>query len=305
MGEGVGGGTVKGHLGADAHTDDHVADLAYDMIGQKAPGIVLQHRVDDAVKGHERAQPHQDLGTRIGPDQHVDRGLGGEGAQENGTGDRGLGIGVGEPGVEGRHRCVEDEGHQDHRVGEPPLTQRAEQKGPRLHAVEDDPAEQQDAARDMDHEVAERSTHGRRLLRREDQISGGEGHDLPGHQEGKPIAGEDHAESAAHVQERGHMLLGPPDVQRVNRADQRHDGEDPGEHQAELVDLAEQERRTGEIEGAVVSGRQGRHVGDGEQRNQDQPSLAQASAEPRDQQGADDEQQPGMNPVSHSSPRAA
>ena len=306
VGEGVRRGPVEGHLRADADADHHVAHLADDMVGQQPPAVVLEHRVDYPVDGHHRPQPDQGLGARKCPDQHVDRGLGGKGAQENGAGDGGLGIGVGEPGVQRRHRRVDDEGDQDKHEGEPAFPgQGSDQEGPGLQAEEHDAAEQQHAAGDMHHEIAEPGGDRRLPPRREDQVGGRKRHDLPGHEQGEPIPGEDHSEGAAHVQVGGHVLFRPLHVKRVDRADQRHDGEHPGEHQAQLVHLADEQLHAGEIVDPVVSGRHRRHGGNGEQRDADQPCLAPAPAEKGDRRGAEDEKQPGMDPLNHSSPRPA
>ena len=306
VGEGVGGGPVEGHLRADADAHHHVAHLADDVVGQQPPAVVLEHRVDHPVDGHHRPQPDQGLGARKGSDQHVHRGLGGKGAQENGAGDGGLGIGIGEPGVQRRHRRVDHEGDQDQQEGEPAFPgQGPDQEGSGLQAEEHDPAEQQHAAGDMHHEIAEPGGDRRLPPRREDQVGGRERHDLPGDEQGEPVPGEDHAKGAAHVQVGGHVLFRPLHVKRVDRADQGHDGEHPGEHQAQLVHLADEQLHAREIEGAVVSGRHRRHGGDGEQRDADQPGLAPAPAEKGDRRRAEDEKQPGMDPLNHSSPRPA
>ena len=306
VGEGVRRGAVEGQLRADADARHHVAHLADDVVGQKPPAVVLEHRVDHPVDGHRRPHPDQGLGARKGPDQHVNRGLGGEGAQENGAGDGGLRVGVGEPGIQRRHRRVDHEGDQDEQEGEPALpAQGPDQEGAALQAEEHDAAEQQHAPGDMHHEIAEPGADRRLAAAGEDQVGGRERHDLPGHEQGEPVPGEDHAERAAHVQVGGHVLFRPLHVEGVDHADQGHDGEHQGEHQAQLVHLADEQLHAGEIEGAVVSGRHRGHVGDGEQGDEDQPGLAPASVEKGDRRRAEDEKQSGMDPLNHSSPRPA
>ena len=306
MREGMGGGAVQRHLGADPDADHHIADLADDVIGQQAAAVVFQDRVDHAVERHGGAQPDQYLGPGIGADKHVDRGFRGKGAEENGPGHRRFRIGVGEPGVERRHRGIEDEGNQDQRVGKPAaVLQGAEQVGAGFHAVQDDPAEQQHAAGDMNHEIAHARPHRRSLTGREDQIGGREGHDLPRHQQGEPVTGEDHAKGGPDIKKGGDMLGGPVDMQAIDATDEGHNGEHPGEHQAEFVDLADQQWHAEELEAAEFPRGHGGHGGDRRHGNHQQPDLKQPPLEQRQDQRPDHEHQRRVDPVSHNNPRPA
>ena len=112
MGKGVGASAVDGHLAAKPDPGDHVADLTDDVVGEQLPGVVLQHGIDHAVEGHDDAQQQQDFHSGKAAAEGIDRGLGGEGAEENRTGDGGLAVGVRQPGMQGRHGGVEEEADQ-------------------------------------------------------------------------------------------------------------------------------------------------------------------------------------------------
>ncbi len=113
VGEGMGRGTVQRNGRAHAHARHHVAHLTDDVISQKPSDVIGQHRVDHAPKRHDRSKHHQKFGSRKPPDQGVDRGLGGECAKKNGSGDRGFWVGVGEPCMEGGHGRIDQKADQD------------------------------------------------------------------------------------------------------------------------------------------------------------------------------------------------
>ena len=118
VGEGMGGGAVQRHLGADADAGNHEADLVDDAVGEDAPHVVFQQRIDDAVEHHEQPDPDQDLGAGEAAYQHVHRGLGGEGGEEHRAAPRGFRVGVGQPGRQRRCAGVDQEADQDQPVGD-------------------------------------------------------------------------------------------------------------------------------------------------------------------------------------------
>ena len=97
----VGAGSVHGHGRADADAADHVSDLRHDVVGQNAPGIVLDGGVKHAVETHDAAADGQHIKAGEAPGQNVDRGLRGKRAHKHGARDRGLRISVRQPGVQG------------------------------------------------------------------------------------------------------------------------------------------------------------------------------------------------------------
>ena len=171
--------------------------------------------------------------------------------------------------------------------------------------MQDDPAEQQHATGYMNHEIAHARPHRRTLTGCEDQIGGSEGHDLPRHQQGEPVTGEDHAQGASDIKKGGHMLGGVADMQAVDATDEGHDGEDPGEHQAEFVDLADQQLHAEELKAAEIPRGHDGHGGNRQRWNHQQPDLKQPPLEQRQDQRPHDEQQCGVDPVSHNNSRPA
>ena len=101
------------------------------------------------------------------------------------------------------------------------------------------------------------------------------------------------------------MLAGARQVQRVDRSDQRHDGENGGEDDAQLVDLGDQDFLPDELRRAVAARLHREHGEDRQRRDQQQIGLADRPFQEGDRQGAENEQQGGMDEVSHNSPRAA
>ena len=139
----------------------------------------------------------------------------------------------------------------------------------------------------------------------EDQIGRGKRHTFPEQEQCQVVAGEYHAERTADVDECSHMLAGVRQMQRVDHPDQRHDGENGGEDDTQLVDLRDQDFLPDDLRSAVVARLHREHGEDGQRRDQKQVRLADWPSQEGDRQGAENEQQRGMDKVSHSSPRAA
>ena len=70
------------------------------------------------------------------------------------------------------------------------------------------PPSKDDAAGDMDHEIAEPGADRLLAALGEDQIGRGKRHAFPEQEQGQVVAGEHHAERAADVDESRHMLAG-------------------------------------------------------------------------------------------------
>lgn len=145
-----------------------------------------------------------------------------------------------------------------------------------------DAAEQDDAAGDMDHEIAEPGPDRRPATLREDQIGGSERHALPEQVEGQVVTGKHHAKRAADIDECRHVLAGIRQMQRVDHADQRHDGENGGEDDAELVHLCDQDLLPDEPRFAIAARLHRKHDKDRQRRDQKQIGFADRPAEERD-----------------------
>ena len=113
VGEGVGASPVDGQVGADPDPGHHVTDLADDVIGEQPARIVLEHGIHHPVKRHHHTERHQDLKAGEPAAQGVYGGLGGERAEEHRPIERGFAVGVGKPGVQRRHRRVQEKPGQD------------------------------------------------------------------------------------------------------------------------------------------------------------------------------------------------
>ena len=92
---------------------DHVTDLADDVVSEQAAAVVLQHRVNDAVKGHRHSQRHQNFHPGKTAAESIDGCFGRERAHEDGAVESGFAIGVGQPGMQGRHGGVENKPDHD------------------------------------------------------------------------------------------------------------------------------------------------------------------------------------------------
>ena len=166
MAKGVSAAAVQRQRRTHAHRGHHVANLADDMVGQQPANVVLQDGIDHAVKGHHHAGPQQHLGAREEADKHVYRGLGGEGAQEHAAGNRGFRVGIRQPGVQRRHRGVNDDAQKNEPEGRArrfALCQSRQAGFTAVQQVDQNAAEQQRAAQNMDQQIA---VPGRLRLRR-------------------------------------------------------------------------------------------------------------------------------------------
>ena len=92
--EGVSGGTVQRHVGADADTADHEASLTDDMVAEQTAHIIFHDSVAGSVECHECTQPHEELVTGQHADKGIDGYLRGEGAHEYAAGDGAFRIGI-------------------------------------------------------------------------------------------------------------------------------------------------------------------------------------------------------------------
>ncbi len=116
--EGVRGGAVQRHRGPDADRHDHETDLVDDRIGEDAPHIVLEQRIDNAVEDHVKADRDEDVGTREADQQREYRCLGGECRQEYRAARAGLGVGVGDPGRKRWGTGIDQEADEDQPLAE-------------------------------------------------------------------------------------------------------------------------------------------------------------------------------------------
>ncbi len=241
VGEGMGRRPVHGQVRSDADPGHHVSDLADDVIGQHPADVVFDDGVADAEDGHGRSHDGQDLKSGKSARQDVYRRFRRKGAEEYGAFDGRLRIGVGKPGVERQYGGIQGKPAEDQVFGEPRVgrSDAVEGKTPRLVVVEHHPGKKEESAEDMNEEVAESRVD--RLFRPPvpDEEDGGKGHDLPEDEQGEVVAGKDRAQRTSHIQESGDVVPAFLDMERIEGAEKGHDGEHPGEYQAQFIDPSE------------------------------------------------------------------
>ncbi len=125
------------------------------MIGEQTPGIVFKNGIDNTVQGHDHPQGNENIKAGKGTDQSVDGGFSGIGAHEYRTDHGGAAIGIGKPGMQGRHGGIEQKTGQDKIFGQACrlLMKTDKGNGSGLVIVEKDTAEQHQAAGHMDEKI--------------------------------------------------------------------------------------------------------------------------------------------------------
>jgi hypothetical protein len=88
----------------------------------------------------------------------------------------------------------------------------------------------------VDEQVAQRRPLGAGGAAVQYQHDGCDGHQLPANDQGEKVTGEDHAEGAASVQQRRHLLGPVAQVQREDAAQEGQDAEHVAEDEAQVID---------------------------------------------------------------------
>ena len=128
MTKGVGHSTIDRHHCPDAHATYHESHLVDNAVGQNASHIIFQQGINNPVNHHDASHHDEYLPARESPNQCIDRSFRGIGTENNASCHSGLRVGVGEPGVYGRDRSVEQNSSEDKVIGQVPFS----------HGVEDD-----------------------------------------------------------------------------------------------------------------------------------------------------------------------
>ncbi len=113
VGVSVSHSTVDAHGRTDTDTGNHITDLRNNVVGKNPARVVLHGRVKHSVDSHDCSGHRQRVDSRESSGQNIDRGLGGESAHENCTGDSSFGVGIRQPCVQRYHSCVDAESGQD------------------------------------------------------------------------------------------------------------------------------------------------------------------------------------------------
>ena len=294
VGEGVGRGAVERKLverriaaAGEADAADHEADLVDDRIGQDAPHVVFQQRVDDPVEDHVEADPDQQFHARKAADQHQYRDLRREGREENHAAPGGFRIGVGQPGREGRRAGVDQEAGQDQPGAR---TVEAEDVLDRLAAEGDglcgdnivgDPCHQDHAAEQVDRGIAQAGGTGAGRRRRPDHQCRADRHDLPENEDRDNVAGEGDAERRAGVAIGSRQLRRPVLRQGEQPAGERHDRKNRAEQPGQPVAAHQLE-----VERAGLQVRAREHPGEIEQMQPEMHAVGDLPDPPQRHQGA-------------------
>jgi len=280
MGVSMGTGSVHGHGRADTDAADHVPDLGDDVVGKDAPGVVFDGRVKDAVERHDAAANGEQIETDEAPGQHIHGGLGGKGAHEDGAGDRGFGVGVRQPGVQGHKGGIDQETDQNDvvEVLGGIRRDRREGEGVQRRVAQQQAGQQKQPAEGMEEKIPEPGGRGHGGLTQPDEEHRADAHEFPEDEQAQVVAGEHATEGTGHVETGGHVLPPVGHMQGVDEADKRLNGKDMGEDQGQRIHPAEGQRLAeigngGQFPGAARPHGQRHHRGDGHDgRGQKQPA---------------------------------
>ena len=103
----MGYGAVQRHHCPYPHTGNHEPHLVDEAVGKDSSQVIFNNRVKDGERCHDGPDPYEGLCSWKGPCQCIDRDLCGKSAQENGSGNGCLRIGIGEPWMKDRPRAIE------------------------------------------------------------------------------------------------------------------------------------------------------------------------------------------------------
>ena len=292
---------------SDARGADHESDLVDDRIGEDAPHVVFEQRVDDAVDRHDAAHPNERFPAFVAAEEGVDGGLRGISAEDEAAGDTGLGIGIGEPGGEGRGGRIDEEAEKNQPSAGVLF-------GSKIEAVEGDrpglrdgdgkSGKEEKTAEEVDEDVAVGRTLGLLSTTRENDEGRGDGHYFPEHIERDKVAREDRAEGRPDVNKRGDVLAALFHVEGEDEGGDGVDREDVGEGFGKPVDAQEGERFVHPRQdaqgpasplGAFARRRQGGDGGEGEHGQEDRPRAAPGATEERHEESPHEEDQGGVD----------
>ena len=274
----------------------HEPELVVEAVCQHPAQVVLDDGEEDGEHRHRRPDRHQDVDAGEAAGEAVDRELGGEGAEDDGAGYRGLGVGVLQPVVQQREGALDAEGEEDQgaaEVVEPRVAEVVEGERPGGVVTDQKAGQQQHAGADLDEEVAHAGAEGALAAAGPDQEDRSYRGELPVNEEGEQVAGENGAHGGADVHGPAGVLQAVPEVEGVDRRDDGGHAEDVSEGEAELVDAGDGEAV---VEEGELSGRsrfEGEQVGAAEDRQGEQPELLQPSPQHREQRRPEDHDRPG------------
>ncbi len=207
---------------------------------------------------------------------------------------------------------LDAEGEEDQQHSRPGRAQEAvgadqlvEDHRPRAPVLDDRPRQEEHAGGDLDHEVAHAGAKGALGAPGPDQEHRGDRRQLPVHEEGQQVAGEDGADRRADVEHHGDLLETVLHVNGVDGPQDRRDVEDVAEEEAQPVHPHHGELGPEELHVVGGAGLQGEELGEGEGGHQHGGNGPPAPGQQGDEQPAADQDHAGRDASDHSSPRRA
>ena len=233
--EGVGNRAVDAHTWPQADADNHKADLVDHAVAQHAAQIIFNNRIEDGKHRHGRADVEQAFGAGKTARQHIDRGLGGKGAQKNRAGGRGLRVGIHQPRVQEWEGAFNANAEEDQPRGPAIDAQMPQRQRTSLLVVPRRADQKQQARADVDQEVARARGNSPFALVGPNLEDRANRQQLPEDEERDEIAGKNRTHGRARVQEAGRLLQPIFQMQREERGEEGGHVKEIAKEQAELV----------------------------------------------------------------------
>ena len=293
MHKGVCRGAIDGQLGTDTDADDHEAQLVVERIGQHLAQIILDHGKEDREGRHDGADPDQLVGSGIAPRQRIDGQLGGEGREDHGAGNGGLGIGVLQPVVQEGEGAFDAEGDEDQETAQR-LDRECLVEGPATGLAGPDhrTGQQQHAGQDVDGQIAQAGLVGGIIAGAPDQEDRGDRRQLPEHEQGQQVTGKDGAQAGTGIDQSGGIGDAVLLVQAIKPVDEGGDDEDQAPDARQPVEAEGFHRETAQLDepaDMVTRGRIEPQAQRQHRRDQGQALARSMEGEGRGQQAGDND----------------
>ena len=285
----VGRRPVERHLTANADAGNHEPDLIDDAVGQDAPHVVFEDRIDDTIEHHIKADINQELCAGKASQQNIDRGLGGKRREKDRAAPGSFGIGVGEPGGKGRRAGIDEKACENEIAGPAVRRHGLEREITGARYLTGYPRHQQGAPQQVNGRVSKPRTGSAPPTGPNDKCRA-DGHQLPEDKERYEVAGKHRADCAARINEGRSELQRPPLIERKEGAGKRHPCKDRCEKACQSIGLEWDEAIAEVVEG---NGRPVRHLPHECQSNERCHKQQRRAPEPRPGQGR--QQEPRRN----------
>ena len=231
----MGNCAVDAHARPQADAYYHKADLVDHTVAQHAAQIVFNNRIEDGKHRHSRADVEQEFGAGKTTRQHIDRGFGSKGTQEDRASGRGLWVGIHQPRVQEWKGAFNANAEENQPRGPAIDAQMPQRQRTGLLVVPRRADQEQQTRADVDQQVARARGDGPVALAGPDLKDRRNRQQLPKDEEHNEITGKDRAHGRARVQEAGCLLQAVAQVQREQRGEEGSQVEEIAKEQAELI----------------------------------------------------------------------